>query len=126
MVTIEVNNDIRIGSYGVGKINGHVVTLGTSPDGYEIVCAGCDTSYEFGENFFELDSERSQMAQYYSMHLFLQQSCESDAETLSEAMSDRVMNDYIGHMANDSTKVSIENEVSKILAGSMEVTVDMS
>jgi len=115
MVVIELDDNIRIGSYGVAQINGHHVAFGAMPDKYQAKCIACEREFVRDSDYFQLHGLDAQNFQLYSFHLFLKHDCDEQYDDIADVISDKVMMDYIGKPITDSVQVSMEREIEQLL-----------
>lgn len=126
MVVIELEDNIRIGSYGVAHLNGHHVAFGAMPDKYQAKCLACEKEFTRSNDYFQLSGLDAQMFQLYSFHKFMGKPCQSDADSVEDIISKRVMSKYIGQPATADAKISMENEIEELLGYGMSASVDIN
>lgn len=126
MVVIELDDNIRIGSYGVAEVNGHHVAFGAMPDKYQAKCLACQKEFTRESDYFRLSGLDAQNYQLYSFYPFINERCESGADSIEDIISDRVMAKYIGQPATPDAKISIENEIEELLGHGMSANVDIN
>ncbi|AGM11384.1 hypothetical protein M199_gp054 [Halogranum tailed virus 1] len=125
MVVIELDQNIRIGSYGIAEVNGHHVAFGAMPDKYQAKCLSCQREFTKDNEYFRLSGLDAQLFQLYSFYPFVVDSCDSDHDSLEEVITDKVMMKHIGDPMTPDKEVSIEREIEELLGYGMSADVDI-
>lgn len=126
MNVIELDDGVRIGSYGIAEINGHHVAFGANPDKYQAKCLSCEKEFNWDDEYFRLSGLDAQNFQLYSFYYFVDKECPEPRESISKIISDKVMVDHVGSIADNSAQISIESEIEDILGVGMKAETDFS
>ena len=106
----------RIGHYSIIEINGHIVSYGSSTEGFQAKCISCDTMNTFSSDSLELLDEKYTLLHLYSLHEFVDSDCQNEAESMKQVINDRVIREYAGKIHTGAIPSLIESEIKELIA----------